>query len=171
MTTKARGKPKLSKQDRAILNALPEDYRRALLYIHTAQSEESAQHGQQPPSLAQILQGFIFDWLKDARDRDEAAHTAFEILNTRVKATKSGIRYVMSRGFRELLKDAAKTHRENHYTPEDSREALRTVVALWLPKSASGEPTRFFDAGELNAFISVNRPLIDAALEGLVDNE
>jgi hypothetical protein len=80
MTTKAKSKPKLSKQDRAILKALPEGYQRALLYVHTAQAEESVQHGHKPLSLAQLLQSFIFDWLKGAQDRDAAARTAFEIL-------------------------------------------------------------------------------------------
>jgi hypothetical protein len=79
MTTKDKP-PKLTKKDRAILNALPDEFRRSLLYIHTAQFEEAVEHGHKPLSLVQLLQSFYFDWLKDAQQRDPEARTAFEIL-------------------------------------------------------------------------------------------
>src|SRR5260370_1330401 len=81
MPTKiTKGKPlKLSKKDRTLLSALPEEYRRALLYLHTAQFEEAVQHSQKPLSLIQLVQTILFDWLKDTSKRDEVARTAFEI--------------------------------------------------------------------------------------------
>jgi hypothetical protein len=71
--------PKLTKKDRALLSALPEEYQRALLYLHKAQAEEAIEHGHQPMPLTQLVQTIIFDWLKDTAKRDEVALTAFEI--------------------------------------------------------------------------------------------
>ena len=80
MPTKITGKPKLTKKDRAILSALPDEYQRALLHYHKVQVDEAVEHGHKPMTLTESVQAFIFEWFKDAQQRDSEARTAFEIL-------------------------------------------------------------------------------------------
>jgi hypothetical protein len=76
----AQAKIKMSKADSAILDALPEPYRAALLYLHTAGAEDSIAHGHPPMTVVQLMQQIIYSHLAQSQQYGANARTAFEIL-------------------------------------------------------------------------------------------
>jgi hypothetical protein len=89
-----------------------------------------------------------------------------------IRATPYGIRHVMSRDFRKLLERMADSKRQYHAAPEDIREALSLLVAIWLPKPSRLAPSLLSQvetSEQLDEFIAANRKVIDSAIKGLVD--